>query len=317
MAVQQQGNMLVQTDITTIRTLPSSGRGRRVGGVISRPVRRAAIYGIAGLLVCHVVVASVDAQDDVRAAANVEDRERLRIRRLRINGLLGNSADGNHIALYVLQNAINVEQIREQIDQQLMARIADIDRGCLLTDEQKQKLRLAAAGDIKRFFEKLDHLKDKNNKDRNDRRHIQKFLLEIAPLQKQYVSNLFGDQSLFAKYLQSTLSAEQSDRLDYWNKTKWQRNFEERVKLAVNDLEKTTPLNPEQRKQLIASIVAAGKPLIKTGQLDYHVVWYYAAQVRPEKLKPQFTAEQWEAISHRMALGKRLEVTLKRNGYIN
>lgn len=302
----------MQTDVATIRTLPSSGRGRRAGGVISRPVRRTAIYGIAGLLVCHAVVANVGAQDDVRAAAIVEERERLLI-----NRLLGNSADGNHIALYVLQNAINVEQIREQIDQQLMARIADIDRGCLLTDEQKQKLRLAAAGDIKRFFEKLDHLKDKNNKDRNGRRHIQKFLLEIAPLQKQYVSNLFGDQSLFTKYLQSTLSAEQSARLDHWNKSKWQRQFEGRVILAVNDLEKTTPLNPEQRKQLITSIVAAGKPLIKTGHLDYHVVWYYAAQVPHEELKPQFTAKQWEAISHRMALGKRLEVTLKRNGYIN
>ena len=91
----------------------------------------------------------------------------------------------------------------------LLLRIDDLDRVCALSESQKQKLRLAGQGDIKRFF---DRVADSSGSSAGQTDPNQNIWQEIQPLQIELNTGLFGDESLFAKTIKRTLDREQTAR---------------------------------------------------------------------------------------------------------
>src|SRR4051794_19671773 len=60
---------------------------------------------------------------------------------------------------WVFNGIGNYDQAMKQLETQINMRIEAINRVCKLSDAQKQKLRVAAASDIKRFRDKYDEMK--------------------------------------------------------------------------------------------------------------------------------------------------------------
>lgn len=120
--------------------------------------------------------------------------------------------------------------VREFFDALADHRVERIDRLCLLTEVQKKKLRLAARGDVQRFFDRIEDLRGDCRRaeiqvaegtDRIGRaelaRTFEPFSLEARDLRILVDAEPFrtgppDPASLLAKTLRTTLTAEQTER---------------------------------------------------------------------------------------------------------
>lgn len=109
---------------------------------------------------------------------------------------------------------------RDNAQRDLRQRIEKIGQVCQLTDAQMHKLQLAGRGDIKRFFDRADQMRNRFNIPYaidGDRHKVANWVAELAqdvlPLQRLLHEGLFNDDSLFTKTLRGIATAEQFDRI--------------------------------------------------------------------------------------------------------
>ena len=175
---------------------------------------------------------------------------------------------------------------RTKLDSSLLLRIDDLDRVCKITEAQKNKLRLAGRGDIKRFFDKVEVLKRKFQQGQNDPNA--NIWQEIQPLQVELNAGLFGDDSIYAKTIRRTLSPDQEARFESLTRERTNVRFKATVEWFVAHLDKGLGLTEDQRQRFIELLVRETRAPRKFGQGDY---WYLMLRIDglPEaKLKPIF-----------------------------
>ncbi len=203
---------------------------------------------------------------------------------------------------------------RTKLDSALLLRIDDLDRVCGVSESQKQKLRLAGQGDIKRFFDRVADIKRKLAGGQTDPN--QNIWQEIQPLQIELNTGLFGDESLFAKTIKRTLDREQSARYESMLMKRRLVRHRATAEWFVVHVDKALGLTEKQRQQFIDLLVTAVPPPQKFGQGDY---WYFmlqSARVPQDKLKPIFDAPQWRLLSRQINQAQGMEQWLKQNGII-
>jgi hypothetical protein len=100
---------------------------------------------------------------------------------------------------------------RQWLDAQLARQIEKIDRAYDLTAAQKQKLRLAGRGNIKRFFDRYESVKEEFSLTGGDGQKSLALQQEIQSLQAA-ANDLFHEDSLLFKSLLHTLTGEQLAR---------------------------------------------------------------------------------------------------------
>src|SRR5262249_4948471 len=91
---------------------------------------------------------------------------------------------------------------RRYLSWRLDLRIQSASRECELTATQKEKLRLAGQGDVKRFLEQVEQRRAEFEEKRHVYREGLAMLRGLAPLTKVYRKGPFGEGSLFAKTLE-------------------------------------------------------------------------------------------------------------------
>ena len=84
---------------------------------------------------------------------------------------------------WVFQRDRDAAGARKRLDAQLALQVEAIDRACALTDAQKQKLRLAGRGDIRRFFDRYEAVKQRFQLMRPDAQKLDELQPDIRPLQ--------------------------------------------------------------------------------------------------------------------------------------
>ena len=106
--------------------------------------------------------------------------------------------------------------VRALFEERLPQKLNAIDRLVNLSETQKEKLRLAGRGDIKRFFDRAAEIEARFGAfdDINDFEQFENWATvlshEIQSLRRGLSTRPFQDQSLFAKTLKVTLSPEQA-----------------------------------------------------------------------------------------------------------
>lgn len=217
--------------------------------------------------------------------------------------------------------ARNAASARKELDRSLLLNIQDIDRVCKLTEAQKKKLQLAGRGDIKRFYDryevvkqKFHRLKPKLQDENNWQEHWQELWQDINPLQTKFQSGLFHEDSLLHKSLRHTLTAEQLPR--YQAQAEERRRFHHRasIELAVNNFEQSMPLRDAQRQELIALLLKELKPLRKPNQIQVHIVIVQMSLLPEDKLKPVFDRTQWKIVRAQLDMYKGSVQNLKQSG---
>src|SRR5438128_7468487 len=94
---------------------------------------------------------------------------------------------------WVFQQDRNAFEARRRLDSQLALQVEDIDRACKLTDAQKKKLQLAGRGDVKRFFDRYETVRQKFQLLKQDEQKVQEIWQDINPLQVTLQAGLFHD----------------------------------------------------------------------------------------------------------------------------
>lgn len=205
---------------------------------------------------------------------------------------------------------------RAQFGQAFSLRTDEIEKACGLTGTQKDKLLLAARGDMKRFFDRVEERRQAFQLAKTDQVKYQEFHQSLTPLRQTLAKGLFGEGSLFSKTVRSTLDPGQTAR--YEAVVRERQTFREgaRLDLGLAVLDNALGLDSGQRRQLRKLAREETRPPKTFGYSDYQVLLLQLARLPEDKLKPVFREAQWRTLTTWFDNAKATEQFLNQNGYL-
>jgi hypothetical protein len=276
---------------------------------------RSRLYGRC--FAAFVVAAAVMALPVLAASATAGDDDDL-VEEIPWNAL-GNQAlmDVQNVAanidVWVFGNRRNGWP-QHRLDSLLKMRTEEVARSAGLSEAQKQKLMLAGEGDIRRFMESVEDLKAKYQSGRMEMNAWQRIFQETRPLQTTLHRGLFNNNSLFAKTLAKTLTAEQAVRYQAAEDERRMFQYKALVQMAVFRLTPPLGLSDDQRRRLAKLILDNSRPLRTSGQQDHYLVMVQMSRLPEESLKPLFAPWQWRALQRQLDNVPQMMAILRRNG---
>ena len=210
----------------------------------------------------------------------------------------------------------NTAGARSRLDALLLMRLEDVAQACTLTDPQRQKLQLAGRGDINRFFDRVEELRRKFQLVKTDQNRIGEILQAMQPLQMTFQTGPFGDGSIFAKTLKTTLTSQQHADFEATGRERRQFRYKACVELLVTKLDESLVMDAGQRRQFERLLLEETRPPVRFGPYDRSVVMLQAARIPEDKLKPLFDDHQWKVLSRQLQKARELEPFLKSSGML-
>jgi hypothetical protein len=188
--------------------------------------------------------------------------------------------DDNQFNQWVYRN--NGQVMDEDTEVALM--VESIDRVCHLSDEQKEKLRLAGHGDYARFRMEIDELRTKYVGKDYDPNDIGKIYQEIQPFTSRYQAGLLGESSLFIKVAHRMITPSQRAEFDAAQADRRKARHAAKVRLFVALLEDRCPLKSDQRKALVELLLKETRPPLRPSEYDWYVLTVQAAKIPEPRL---------------------------------
>lgn len=222
----------------------------------------------------------------------------------------------NQFDSWVFQNFPNAQSARKKLDEMLDLLAEDVERSCKLSESQCKKLRLAGRGDILRFFDQVEIVRQKFLLVRKDQNKFNQIWQDISPLQVTFQAGLHDDDSLFAKTLRNMLDDRQ--RVAYESVDGERRRFQYRAKveLIVAMLDNALPLREQKRQKFISLILEKTKPPRRFGQQDYYVVMWNISKIPEADLKALFDDTEWKILRQQFNQVRGMEQWLKQSGLL-
>jgi hypothetical protein len=222
----------------------------------------------------------------------------------------------NQFDSWVFQNFPNAQAARKKLDEMLDLLAEDVERSCELSESQSKKLRLAGRGDILRFFDQVEVVRQKFLLVRKDQNKFNQIWQDISPLQVTFQAGLHDDDSLFAKTLRNMLNDRQ--RVAYESTCGERRRFQYRAKveLIVAMLDNALPLREEKRQKFISLILEKTKPPRRFGLQDYYVVMWNISKIPEADLKALFDDTEWKVLRQQFNQVRGMEQWLKQSGLL-
>jgi hypothetical protein len=103
----------------------------------------------------------------------------------------------------------NTAAARDRLNVLLQLKIHEIDPTRHMTIAQKEKLRLAGRGDIKRFFDQVERKRTEFALLTADPVKCSQFIQELQPLRRRFAFGPFGEGSIFTKTLKRMAADDQ------------------------------------------------------------------------------------------------------------
>jgi hypothetical protein len=216
---------------------------------------------------------------------------------------------------WVFREDHSAEAARRRQESVLALKVEEIDRACRLTEQQKQKLQLTGQGDIKRFFDKYELLKEKAYATLDENQNLNTVFQETTPLASILQVGLFGSGSLFQRSFHTTLTSAQMANYDAISRERIQFRHNANIDLVVTTLEESVPLPSVQRQKLVHFLRQELKAPSITGNYDFYYIMWQLGTIPEEKLKPFFDATQWRIVDRFVTQYKGMEPTLRQSGY--
>jgi hypothetical protein len=218
---------------------------------------------------------------------------------------------------WVFQQQVNASGARRRLDSLLALQTSEIDRVCQLSDAQKKKLQLAGRGDIKRFFDRYEKVKQRFQKVKHDEQKFQEIWNDINPLQMTLQAGLFHDDSFLHKSLRNTLTDEQFARYDVVACDRRALRHRAGLEMVVAVLEvQGSPLREEQRREFLTVLTNKTKPPRKSSQYEYYFIMFQLARLPESDVKPLFDNMQWKVVTRLLAQVKAAEPWLRQSGQL-
>jgi hypothetical protein len=205
-----------------------------------------------------------------------------------------------------------INEVRDRYESALKSRIDRTVRLYGLSEAQKKKLQLAGRGDIKRLLDRVEDTRKKARMPARDADEFQAVVPDDRPLHLMPIGELFGEGSLFAKTLKTTVTKEQSSRYEMAALTRHRTTLQ----WVLGTWDQTLALNSEQHRRLEALLIRETRPPKRFGEEDYFGVLFQISRLPEATLKPLFREDQWAELSVQLAEAKRKGPTLKKDGYV-
>lgn len=201
-------------------------------------------------------------------------------------------------------------------DSEVTLMIEFVDRASHLTNEQKDKLRLAGQGDYARFKQDVDDLHSEVVGKSYDQNEIGNIYQKIQPLSTRYQAGLLGDKSLFSKVLQQILTPAQREEFEAAEAERRKDRHAAKIRLYVASLERSCPLTSVQRDALIELLQKETQPPLRRSEYDMYVVAVQVANLPDAKLAPILDKKQLAFVQQNMRQMRGMEAHLKRIGVL-
>jgi hypothetical protein len=203
---------------------------------------------------------------------------------------------------------------RGKLESAIALRIEDLDRVFGLTAAQKKKLTLAAHGDLKRYFDRVDAVKRRFTQGQvNPNNNIWQ---EVQPLQLEFNLGLLGDGSMFGKTIGKTLDADQAVRYEAIVRERTAGRRRAVIEWFVVHIDKGLGLSDAQRKRLVELLLETPAPK-RSGQGDYWFLMYQLGRLPESQVQPIFDAPQWRLLSRQLGQARGMEQWLRSNGILD
>jgi hypothetical protein len=199
---------------------------------------------------------------------------------------------------------------------QLAVRLEAANHACELSPAQREKLRLAGEGDLKRLSRSIGQAREAYREIGQDQQKLNAFSQLISKLQTSIQSGVFGESSLYQKVLQETLTKDQAARYELQERERRKFRYEAKIELVLTNFENSLVLRADQRQRLVKLIVDETEPPKKAGPYDFYAVLFQAAKLDDEKVKPILDEGQRESFKKVFNQYRGLEQFLRGQGYI-
>jgi hypothetical protein len=218
---------------------------------------------------------------------------------------------------WVYGNTANSGSSNTQLSSQIALRIEDLDRSCQLSADQKQKLALAGAGDVKNFQNRCAELKQKLVTSKPvPQAEVNLLYQQTRPLQAEWAAGVLGEASLFEKVVRHSLSEEQRILHGQVEAERAKFRYNAKVEMVVGQIENSMPLTAAQREKFIALLLAETQPPKVFGTYDYYVIMLQASKLPEAKLESIFDASQMSMLKRAFQKSRTVEQTLKRENIL-
>ena len=204
--------------------------------------------------------------------------------------------DESNFDQWIFQGNGNAAAGKERLKARLNLQVAEIDRLCGLTSDQKQKLLLAARGDSNKFFDQVELIRKKFLAVRQDQNAFNNIWQDIQPLQRQISIGLHGETSLFFKSLARTLTPEQTQRYREVQDDRRRYRYRASIEVVLTNLEHTIPMKHAQHEALVKLILEETPTPIAFGQYDQYLILHQLSKLGEEKVKPILDDRQWTQV---------------------
>ena len=205
---------------------------------------------------------------------------------------------------------------RTLLDARLALKVDEIEKICKVSPSQKEKLRLAGRGDMKRFLEQVEKKRREFEEIRRDQNKFGQFYQEIQPLRTTFQSGLFGDGSFFSKALRKTLDGAEAARFEANIRERAAFRYAASVDMLTARLGQALGLTEDQRKRVSQVIVENTRPPKSLGSQEVEVVFHQASKVPAAKFKDILDDAQLRMLERQFLQMRMHERNLKANGYV-
>jgi hypothetical protein len=208
------------------------------------------------------------------------------------------------------------DELRERYETALKSRLENTVRLYGLSNEQKKKLLLAGRGDIKRLLDRAFEERNRGPLPWGAENEFAANAQDDPPPRFASSGALFGEGSLFAKTLKTTVTMEQSVRYEKTRREASLRQHRATLQWVLGTWDQMLALNSEQHRRLEALLIRETRPPRRFGEEDYFGVLVQISRLPEATFKPIFSNDQWAKLSVQLAEAKRREPILKKAGYV-
>jgi hypothetical protein len=217
---------------------------------------------------------------------------------------------------WIFPGAQNAAAGKARLQTQVRLKLSEIERVCQLKPEQKQRLELAAKGDLQRFFDQMELVRKKFDKVKHDQNAWGEIWPEVQPLQVKQ-ARLTEADSLLVKMLPKTLSPEQAAKYEEVARERRLFRFRACVANSLVTLDNAVALKHDQREALSKLLLEETQPPQTFGQYNHYLVMYRLATLPQQKIKPLLDDRQWQAMQQQFNQYRGMRQFLVEQGLIS
>jgi hypothetical protein len=201
----------------------------------------------------------------------------------------------------VFQNVGNATLGQQRLQEQINLQLVELQNVCQLTAEQKEKLELAARGDLRRFMEEVAVQRRSFNakKNANDQEAMNNIWQDVQPLQMKLARGLTSAGSLLVKTVPKTLTPEQAERYEALLRERQLFRYRASIGIALHWMEEQVALTEEQRHS-ISELLLKMPPPRGVSQYDNYLIMFRLGSVPAEKMRSLLNEHQWGALKRQI-----------------